>query len=70
MPEAGGELIDYINPYDLEAWKEKFLFLINNPNYITQKEQHIKDNYQAVSWRECVKGILETQTADSGQQTH
>lgn len=60
LPEAGGEFIDYINPYDLKAWKKKFLFLINNPNYIVQKEQYIQTHYKATTWQECVKKILDS----------
>lgn len=58
LPEAGGDYIDYINPYDLDKWCEKFLFLINNPDYIAKKEQHIKEHYRPVSWEQCAMQIL------------
>lgn len=65
LPEAGGEFIDYINPYDLEKWREKFLFLINHPEYIAQKEQYIQKHYKAVSWQSCAKQILDVEFANS-----
>lgn len=58
LPEAGGKFIDYISPYDLTAWKDKFLFLISNPEYIAQKEQHIKDNHKAVGWQQTATKIV------------
>lgn len=68
LPEAGGEFIDYLSPYELDSWCEKFLFLINNPDYITQKEQHIKDNYRPVSWEHFAKEILKNELS-SEQRT-
>lgn len=61
LPEAGGEFVDYINPYELDSWCEKFLFLINNPDYITQKEQYIKNNYHPTSWEDFAKNIIESE---------
>lgn len=58
LPEAGGEFVDYLSPYDVNAWCDKFLFLINNPDYIAKKEQYIQDNYQPVSWEHFAKDIL------------
>lgn len=67
LPEAGGEFIDYLSPYELESWCEKFLFLINNPDYIDQKEQYIKENYRPVSWESFAKEILANEYSE--QQT-
>lgn len=61
LPEAGGEFIDYLSPYELDSWCEKFVFLINHPDYITQKEQYIKDNYHPISWENFTKEILENE---------
>lgn len=61
LPEAGGEFIDYLSPYDLDAWCEKFLFLINNPQYIAQKASHIQKKYTPVSWQSFAKTILDNE---------
>ncbi|SPX85146.1 glycosyltransferase family 4 protein [Moraxella ovis] len=58
LPEAGGDFIDYVSPHDVDAWCDKFLFLINNPDYIAQKEQHIKQHYKPVSWQNFAKQIF------------
>lgn len=58
LPEAGGEFIDYLSPYDINAWCDKFLFLINNPDYIAQKEQYIQEHHQPVSWESFSKEIF------------
>ncbi len=59
LPEVGKDHIDYASPNDLQAWCEKFTFLINNPEYINQKELNLKNNYQPVSWQACAKEILD-----------
>ncbi len=61
LPEAGGDFIDYINPHDLNKWIEKFLFLINNPNYIQEKEQKIRTYYTPTSWEACAKQLLDVE---------
>lgn len=58
LSEVGGEYIDYADPYQLEQWVEKFLFLITHPNYISKREQFIRAQYQPVSWEDCSKNIL------------
>lgn len=64
LPEAGGEFIDYLSPYDIKAWCDKFLFLINNPDYIAQKEQYIKTHYQPVSWESFSNDIFNRELAN------
>lgn len=59
LPEAGGDFIDYINPYDINKWSEKFLFLINNPEYIQEREQKICTDYYPTSWEACAKQLLD-----------
>ncbi|EZQ11616.1 glycosyltransferase family 4 protein [Acinetobacter sp. Ver3] len=59
LPEAGGDYIDYLSPYELNEWVSKFKFLIETPEYIMQKEELIKQNYKPTSWQTFAQQILE-----------
>lgn len=56
--EVGRDYIDYADPHQLDQWIEKFLFLINHPEYIAEKEKQIREQYYPVSWEDCSKEIL------------
>lgn len=59
--EVGGSYIDYADPHHLEQWIERFKFLINHPDYITEKERKIFNEYQPASWESCSKEILSSE---------
>ena len=67
LPEVGKNWIDYADPYQLDQWVEKFLFLINHPEYIVEKEKIIREQYRQVSWEECSREILNSELFTSKQ---
>ena len=68
LPEVGKNWIDYADPYQLDQWVEKFLFLINHPEYIVEKEKIIREQYRQVSWEECSREILTSELIDFKQE--
>lgn len=68
LPEVGKNWIDYADPYQLDQWVEKFLFLINHPEYIVEKEKIIREQYRPVSWEECSREILNSELIDFKQE--
>ncbi|MCH7310294.1 glycosyltransferase family 1 protein [Acinetobacter sp. ANC 4805] len=67
LTEVGKEYIDYADPHQLDQWAEKFLFLINHPEYVAEKEKQIRDQYRPTSWEECSKEILNSELFTSKQ---
>lgn len=67
LTEVGREYIDYADPHQLDQWAEKFLFLINHPEYVAEKEKQIRDQYRPTSWEECSKEILNSELLTSKQ---
>ena len=52
LPEVGGELAEYADPYNASEWAEKIYYFSNNLNELTQREEKIKQLYQARSWKD------------------
>lgn len=51
IPEVGGDLVDYIDPYNLRAGVEVFRNLVSNPAYLVQREADIRKNFRPRMWK-------------------
>lgn len=58
IPEVGGDLVDYVDPWDVPAWTERLRWYFNNPSLVADKEARIKDRYQPMSWPKCAEDVL------------
>jgi len=59
IPEVGGDLIEYLDPWDVPAWAARIHWYIDHPDDLSQKEQRIKKEYIPVTWQSCAASILE-----------
>ncbi|MHC8378128.1 glycosyltransferase family 4 protein [Pseudomonas sp. MDT1-16] len=58
VPEVGGDLLDYLDPWNISEWVdalEKYLFV---PGELELKEAAIKQRYKAISWKETASKIF------------
>jgi len=58
MPEVGGDLIEYLDPWDVPAWAARLRWYFNHPDVLTEKEARIRSNYLPMSWPACAQEIL------------
>lgn len=58
MPEVGGDLIEYLDPWDVPAWAARLRWYFNHPDLLAEKEARIKQDYQPTSWPACAHEIL------------
>lgn len=58
IPEVGGDLVDYVDPWDVPAWAERLRWYFNNPALVANKEARIKDSYQPMSWPKCAEDVF------------
>ena len=63
IPEVGGELVDYVDPWDVQAWAERLRWYFDNPSWVAEKEALIKGNYEPMSWPKCAE-IVFSRAAD------
>lgn len=57
LPEVGGDLVDYLDPWDLPAWVERLRFLITHPQWVLERNEKIARDYTPDTWRETARNI-------------
>jgi len=58
LPEAGQDLVDYADPWNVDEWANKIHRYIGNPSALAQKEFDIKQDFEALSWRDSAAHVL------------
>jgi glycosyltransferase involved in cell wall biosynthesis len=58
LPEAGGELVAYVDPLDTLGWAKTLLYYITNPEEVRRREQIIQAEYRHVSWEKAAQDIF------------
>lgn len=58
IPEVGGDLVDYIDPYNLRAALDTFKKLILDNDYLDKRRSNIEKNFSARSWDMVAKDLL------------
>ncbi|WP_210453756.1 glycosyltransferase family 4 protein [Pantoea ananatis] len=58
VPEVAGDLLDYIDPWDVPGWANQIKYFIENPNEIQQREAKIDAEYKSTKWSETAASIL------------
>ncbi|MDA5534844.1 glycosyltransferase family 4 protein [Yersinia mollaretii] len=59
IPEAGGDFIEYIYPWDVIGWAETLKKYIYSKELLIDKENKIKHFYKVNSWNSSAKTIFE-----------
>jgi glycosyltransferase involved in cell wall biosynthesis len=50
IPEVGGDLIEYLDPYDVTGWSCRLEELSQNDEFLQEMEQLIRISYLPISW--------------------
>lgn len=58
IPEVGGNLLNYLEPWDVSAWATEIEFLLNNPEDLKAREEKIENQYVPVSWSETAASVF------------
>jgi len=58
IPEVGGELVVYVDPFNLESGYNTISGLINNPALLTQLESKLKTSFVARTWNDVGKDFF------------
>lgn len=59
IPEAGGDFIEYISPWDVIGWAEALKKYIYTKELLADKEKNIKHFYKVNSWYSSAETIFE-----------
>ncbi|PIF21349.1 glycosyltransferase family 4 protein [Candidatus Pantoea floridensis] len=58
VPEVAGDLLDYIDPWDVLGWADKIKYFIENPSAIHEREERIKFEYKSTKWSDTAASIF------------
>jgi len=63
LPEVGGDLVEYVKPWDPQAWADEIYSLSTNNSKRDAMEERVKNNYRPRSWKNAameIKNKIET----------
>lgn len=60
IPEVGGDLIEYIDPWDVPKWAERIKWYIDHEADLILREHQIKNQYKPVTWESCASFIFKS----------
>src|SRR5262249_18632658 len=69
IPEIGGTLVDYHDPFDFEECYRLIRRSIVDIAYRTRREEEIRKTYQPTTWRACAESIYQVIRAECGCAT-
>ena len=58
IPEAGGDLADYINPYDVSEGLKRLVRYVDSPRMRRRREREIMRKFEPRSWRDVARNFL------------
>ena len=59
IPEAGGDLIEYLDPWDVAKWAERIEWYLNNPKALAEAEKRIGKEYNAPRWKDTATTVFD-----------
>lgn len=59
LPEVGEELVEYLDPWDVNGWAERIAFYFEHPEAVAKREQIIRERFKPTSWAETADTVLE-----------
>jgi len=58
LPEVGGDLVDYVDPFDHLGLYDRIEHALENPGYVREREAAIRARYRPRSWTDTARRIL------------
>lgn len=52
IPEVGGDLVTYLDPWNPQAWADEILALVDDPERVRSMEAAVRERYRARSWHD------------------
>jgi len=52
IPEVGGDLIEYVDPWNVGRWAERLHWYIAHPEEVRRREEEIRATYRPASWKD------------------
>jgi glycosyltransferase involved in cell wall biosynthesis len=57
LPEVGGNLVRYLDPWNAEVWAAAMLELVKSPTLVEEMEKKVDEAYIARTWADAAKAV-------------
>jgi len=58
IPEVGGDLIEYLDPWDVPKWAERLKYYFDHIEIINRKSSRISTTYKPYPWRKTSENVI------------
>jgi glycosyltransferase involved in cell wall biosynthesis len=58
IPEVGGNLIEYLDPWNVQEWVERIEYYFDNRDKLKESEKVIKENYKTKKWHDTAMEVF------------
>jgi glycosyltransferase involved in cell wall biosynthesis len=58
VPEVGGDLIDYCDPWNASEWAEKIVRYNSDRGLLSEREMEVANRYEPTNWRQSAQQVL------------
>jgi glycosyltransferase involved in cell wall biosynthesis len=59
LPEVGGDLVEALDPWDVQAWAQRLAFYVDHPEALAEKERDIATRFVPTPWEQTARAVLE-----------
>lgn len=59
LPEVGGDLVEYLDPWDVQAWADRLEHYVTHPEDLARRERSIREQYIPPKWSDTASGVFE-----------
>jgi glycosyltransferase involved in cell wall biosynthesis len=59
IPEVGGDLVEYVDPWNASAWADALSKYFNDPELLRARESRIREEYHPIHWGEAASTVLD-----------
>lgn len=60
IPEVGGDLLEYLDPWNVQAWADAIELLVTDPTELDRRTTRIRTEYRQVAWAETSRTVFES----------
>jgi glycosyltransferase involved in cell wall biosynthesis len=59
IPEVGRDFVDYLDPWDVDAWAERIFRFVQLPASVARREAGIRRDYRPPTWEATAAAVLD-----------
>ena len=59
IPEVGGDLVDYVDPWNASAWASALHRYFENPELVRSRAERVRSEYHPVDWKETASTVVD-----------